>query len=70
MLKNILNPTQIKALTAIGQSELAKIYYWTGGTALAYKYLNNRLSVDLDFFSYDLIADEELLALVNNIKKQ
>ena len=50
MTSKILNSKQVQTLKAIGKSELTKFYYWTGGTALAYKYLPLRLSEDLDFF--------------------
>ena len=32
-------------------SPLRKIFYWTGGTALAFHYFCHRMSYDLDFFS-------------------
>lgn len=67
---NILNPIQQKVLSAIGKSDLAKFYYWTGGTALAYRYLPKRLSEDLDFFSFDLQTDENLLIEINKLKKE
>lgn len=65
----ILNNYQIKTLQAISQTRLAEDYYWTGGAALAYKYLPIRLSTDLDFFSFDLETDENLLIELNKIKK-
>ncbi|MFH1456734.1 MAG: nucleotidyl transferase AbiEii/AbiGii toxin family protein [Patescibacteria group bacterium] len=64
----ILNSTQIKTLKAIAKTKLAKSYYWTGGTALAYKYLPLRLSEDLDFFSFDLETDENLIIELNRLK--
>ncbi len=65
----ILNSNQVRILKAIGKTKLAKFYYWTGGTALAYKYLPLRLSEDLDFFSFDLEIDENLLIELNKFKK-
>lgn len=71
MKKNkILNATQIKIIKAMSSTKLAKFYYWTGGTALAYKYLPLRLSEDLDFFSFELLADEEILIEINKFKKE
>ncbi|OGG87200.1 hypothetical protein A3B87_03215 [Candidatus Kuenenbacteria bacterium RIFCSPHIGHO2_02_FULL_39_13] len=71
MKKNkILNATQTKILKAMSKTKLAKFYYWTGGTALAYKYLPLRLSEDLDFFSFELFADENLLLEINKSKKE
>lgn len=69
-INKILNSTQIKLLKAISKSKLAKFYYWTGGTALAYQYLPLRLSEDLDFFSFELLADEEMLVEINKFKKK
>lgn len=66
----ILNLAQINLLKTIGKSGLAKFYYWTGGTALAYKYLPLRLSEDLDFFSFELLADEEIIVEINKFKKE
>jgi len=67
--RNVLNSIQIKTIKLISKSELAKFYYWTGGTALTYKYLNNRRSEDLDFFSGNLLRDENLLIELNKFKK-
>lgn len=69
MKKEILNKFQKELLLAIAESELGKLYVWTGGTALAYKFYH-RLSEDLDFFSLDLYPDEFILAEVNKIKKK
>lgn len=66
----ILNLAQINLLKTIGKSGFAKFYYWTGGTALAYKYLPLRLSEDLDFFSFELLADEEIIVEINKFKKE
>lgn len=46
----ILTTKQVKALQAITTSNLAKEFYFTGGTALSHYYLQHRLSEDLDFF--------------------
>ncbi|MFH1890893.1 MAG: nucleotidyl transferase AbiEii/AbiGii toxin family protein, partial [Candidatus Kuenenbacteria bacterium] len=66
----ILNFNQIKILQALSKTKLAKFYYWTGGTALAYKYLPLRLSEDLDFFSFNLETDENLIIELNKLKKE
>lgn len=47
----ILTPRQKKLLELFADSELAKQYYLTGGTALAAFHLKHRLSEDLDFFA-------------------
>ncbi len=49
-MATILTPNQTKTLDAIATSELAKEFYFTGGTALSHYYLQHRLSEDLDFF--------------------
>ncbi|OIO49335.1 MAG: hypothetical protein CO042_02085 [Parcubacteria group bacterium CG_4_9_14_0_2_um_filter_41_8] len=64
-----LTQLQKQALNAIGQTELAKYFYWTGGTLLSSHYLHHRISEDLDFFSDDLIEEEAVLAEMNKIKK-
>ncbi len=63
-----LTALQHKTLAAIGQSDLARFFYWTGGTLLSSHYLKHRKSFDLDFFSEDLIEAEFVLAAVNQIK--
>jgi len=52
MAKTILSDNQIKILEAISYDKaICRIFYLTGGTALAEYYLQHRLSEDLDFFS-------------------
>lgn len=46
----ILTPNQAKTLQTISTSNLAKEFYFSGGTALSHYYLQHRLSEDLDFF--------------------
>lgn len=46
----VLTPNQVKTLKAISTSNLAKEFYFSGGTALSHYYLQHRLSEDLDFF--------------------
>ena len=48
------------ALELFAASPLAHQFYWTGGTALAYHYLQHRLSDDLDFFSSEPFTYEPL----------
>jgi len=69
MKKQILNKFQQDLLKALGQSELAQLYTWGGGTALAYQF-KHRLSEDLDFFSLDLYPDEFILSEINKLKKE
>lgn len=63
----ILTPTQSRFLDWLDSHSFGQKVYFTGGTALAYKY-NHRLSTDLDFFSFDFLADYELLPFIQDIK--
>jgi len=65
-----LSKLQKDTLNFFGNNPFAKNFYWTGGTLLSYKYLHHRLSVDLDFFSDDLFADDRYLIFINEMKKQ
>ena len=49
-MATILTQNQVKTLQAIASSNLAKEFYFSGGTALSHYYLQHRLSEDLDFF--------------------
>ncbi len=52
MAQTILSDNQAKILEAISHdNEICRVFYLTGGTALAEHYLQHRLSEDLDFFS-------------------
>lgn len=68
-MKKILNTKQKKFLEEFQKSELSKYFYWSGGTLLAYFYLQHRFSEDLDFFSEDLLPDEFIAAEILKIKK-
>ena len=69
MPKIKLSKLQKEILAFFGKNQFARNFYWTGGTALAYCYLNNRYSVDLDFFSENLFTDDEYLIFINELKK-
>lgn len=64
-----LTSLQNQLLDAIGQSDLARYFYWTGGTLLSAHYLHHRASEDLDFFSDDLIQEEAVLMNMRHIKR-
>jgi predicted nucleotidyltransferase component of viral defense system len=52
--EKILTPLQIKTLDAFfAEAEFARVFYLTGGTALAAFYLFHRYSDDLDFFTHE-----------------
>lgn len=65
-----LSNLQKELLKFIGSNRFGKNFYWTGGTLLSYQYLHHRGSVDLDFFSDDLFADEEYLKFADSFKKE
>jgi len=69
MPKIKLNKLQIDILSFWGKDSFARNFYWTGGTLLAFKYLKHRKSVDLDFFSDNLFANDEYLSFINRLKK-
>ena len=64
-----LTKLQKDILKFFGQNKFGHNFYWTGGTLLAYRYLFNRRSVDLDFFSEDLFDDADYLIFINRLKK-
>jgi len=57
---NRLYRRQQQLLEAIASSELAEQFYFGGGSALALFDLKHRLSLDLDFFTQDVISLETL----------
>lgn len=65
----VLTETQKIFLDWIDNHPFSQKIYWTGGTALAYLY-NHRLSTDLDFFSFDFLAEYELLPFISQIKEK
>ncbi|MCD6133623.1 MAG: nucleotidyl transferase AbiEii/AbiGii toxin family protein [Deltaproteobacteria bacterium] len=71
---NILTKIQKQFLAYFGKSELSKHFYFTGGTALSYVYLQHRRSYDLDFFTdnktaLDINAILSFLHSIAEIKK-
>ncbi len=65
------NPTltvnQKTLLARFGASPLRDSFYLTGGTALSAIYLHHRLSDDVDFFSENDFAVEDVLAFVKSL---
>ena len=68
-MNEFLSEFQKSCLGQVGESELSKYFYWSGGTALSYFYLQHRFSEDLDFLSPDLLPDDYLLAQVRKLAK-
>lgn len=68
MQKVKLSELQKDILSFFGRTEFGRNFYWTGGTLLAYHYLYNRKSVDIDFFSENLFVDNDYLVFINKMK--
>jgi len=68
-MNKFLTDFQKEVLKEIGNTELAKSFIWSGGTALSYYYLQHRESFDLDFMSTDLLPDEFILGEIKKIAK-
>lgn len=58
-----LSVGQRTVLAAIEASELANLFYFSGGSALQAAYLHHRKSLDLDFFSRTPVRAEPILAV-------
>ncbi len=70
MLNIKLSDFQKDILSFFGSHNFGKNFYWTGGTLLSHQYLHHRYSVDLDFFSDDLYADDQYSIFINDLKKE
>lgn len=66
----LLTPLQYKSIKFLASSNLAKKFYWTGGTLLSYHYLHHRKSLDLDFFSEHPFSFEEVNDWIDKLKKK
>lgn len=66
----ILTPKQKLAIELLARSPLRDIFYWTGGTLLAYHYLHHRKSIDLDFFSEKKFSLEEVNRFTQKLKEK
>lgn len=66
----ILDERQKNFLKILGEEKgISDKFYLTGGTALAEYYLPYRLSEDLDFFSFDEVSPEEIMAFLKKNRK-
>lgn len=65
-----LTSVQKLAINLLALSPLREIFYWTGGTLLAYRYLHHRKSVDLDFFSEKKFSFEEINRFIQDLKEK
>jgi Nucleotidyl transferase AbiEii toxin, Type IV TA system len=64
-----LSAAQRDVLDRLAASELADIFYLSGGTALAAFYLHHRQSEDLDLFSRQRFDPASVLDLVNAVSE-
>lgn len=67
-MAKIINRNQENFLTLFAKSPLSKSFYFTGGTALSYFYLNHRFSEDLDFFSETEFDSQEIAVYLKSIR--
>lgn len=67
---NILTREQEIAISLLAKSPWREKFYWTGGTLLAYHYLQHRKSLDIDFFSEKRFSFVEVNQLVQKLKKE
>lgn len=67
---HLITEAQQKLLIAAGESKLNKHVYFTGGTLLSFHYLKHRRSLDLDFFSDDLLDDLLVSEVIKDISSR
>lgn len=67
-MTTILTPNQKKTLKAISTSNLAKQFYFSGGTALSHYYLQHRFSEDLDFFKEEEFDPQSVYITLKSLK--
>lgn len=64
----ILSGDQKTILSILARHELAKKFYWTGGTLLSHHYLHHRRSYDLDFFTDHAFSRDELAPFIDDVR--
>jgi len=69
-MASILTNQQIQMLRLIADTELASSFYFSGGTALAYYYLQHRQSEDLDFFNEHEFDPQSVAITLKSLKKK
>jgi len=65
---SILTPQQKLALKLISQTNLAKEFYFSGGTALSHYYLQHRKSEDLDFFREEEFDPQNITISIKSLQ--
>lgn len=66
----ILTDSQKKVLDLFRKSDLVDKFYWTGGTLLAYFYLQHRLSFDIDLFTDKSFSFDEIAPFINILQNE
>jgi len=66
----ILTKKQVLTLKLIVKTDLAKHFYFSGGTALAHYYLQHRESEDLDFFNKKEFNPQAVVVVLRSLKKK
>ncbi len=69
-MAKILTQNQEVVLKSIAKTDLAGRFYFSGGTALAYYYLQHRYSEDLDFFSENEFDPLEISVFIKNLQSR
>lgn len=69
-MDSILTQQQKLALKLISNTELARHFYFGGGTALSHYYLQHRYSEDLDFFSQEEFDPQSVTVSLKNLQKK
>ncbi len=70
-IKSILSQHQVALLVALGkESAIRRLFYLSGGTALAEYYLHHRYSEDLDFFSETEFHPAAISVVLKKIQKK
>ncbi len=69
-MASILTKEQTLFLKLMPETPLAKQFYFSGGTALAYYYLQHRRSKDLDFFCQEEFLPQEVTAVLKFLQKK
>ena len=69
-MASILTKEQALFLKLMPETPLAKQFYFSGGTALAYYYLQHRRSEDLDFFCQEEFLPQEVTTVLKFLQKK
>lgn len=69
-MAKIITEVQENFLELFSKSNLAKEFYFSGGTALSYYYLSHRFSEDLDFFSESEFDAMQISVFLKSIKEK